>query len=142
MLWAENVKCLIVCLCKCVNKWTFENLYVFVHVHVSLNPKCRWVKGLCLWGAIVQCWPIMHSCFIKCAFYFSTTWPDALLTTHYLSQKAHRQSHSKVIHYGIANTPLYCDEKPGMKNRGLIPSEELAAVQGVQATDDNISDIY
>lgn len=29
--------------------------------------------------------------------------------TQYRSQKAQRQSQSRVIHYGITNKPLYCD---------------------------------
>lgn len=61
----ENVWRQPVCLCKRVNKctrvcasvWDWED-----------NPKCRWVKGPCLRGAVAQCiWPVMHSCFAECA---------------------------------------------------------------------------
>lgn len=97
-------------------------MFVCALWNLKANHKCLRVIALCLWVAIVQYfWPILHSGFIKCAFYFSTTWPNALLSTHYLSQKARRQSQSKVIHYGITNKPLYCDEKAKMEKQR--PSE-------------------
>lgn len=56
--------------------------------------------------------------FIKCAFCSNTIWTHAILIAQYLSQKAHRQSHSKVNYFGITNKTLHCDEKPVIKNRG------------------------